>query len=190
MNTPAHLIVALAAVGKADRPRVNTAALLGAFAPDASLYAMATVSIWGLGIPAERVFRELYYSDAWQTVFAIDNSAILWGLGLVVALWVRSAAGFAFAGAGLLHIALDFPLHTHDGRAHFWPLTDWIFRSPVSYWDPAHYGTIVGPLEIGASLALCILLWKRFRGWLMRGLIAALALAEIAPLILWTLMFA
>ncbi|WP_328795072.1 hypothetical protein [Jannaschia marina] len=41
MNTPAHLIIGLAAFGKPGRPRVTAAALCGALLPDLSLYLMA-----------------------------------------------------------------------------------------------------------------------------------------------------
>ena len=134
MNTPAHLLIGAAAFGEKDRRGTTTAAMLGAFAPDLSLYLMVFVSLRVLGIPANTVFDELYYSDTWQQVFAIDNSFVLWGIALLLALWRRSAIWIAFTAAGILHLALDFPLHTHDARMHFWPLTDWKFESPVSYW--------------------------------------------------------
>ncbi|MEJ6403517.1 hypothetical protein [Yoonia sp. 2307UL14-13] len=102
----------------------------------------------------------------------------------------RSPVMIALCGAALLHLFLDFPLHHDDGRAHFWPLTNWIFQSPVSYWDRNHYGNIAGPLEIVLSLGCCVILWRRFRHVAMRGLIAVLGAMEFAPVILWTLMFA
>ncbi|MEL6701895.1 MAG: cobalamin biosynthesis protein CobQ, partial [Pseudomonadota bacterium] len=78
MNTPAHLIIGAAAFGRPDAAQVTLAALLGGFLPDASLYLMAGVAIFGMGISPEVVFRDLYFSDAWQQVFAIDNSFVLW----------------------------------------------------------------------------------------------------------------
>ena len=109
MNTPAHLIFGLAAFGRPNRPRVTVAALIGAFMPDMSLYAMVGTSIYILGISPRRVFREMYYSDAWQQVFAIDNSFVVWGALLAMALWRKSAVAVAFTGAALLHLAFDFP---------------------------------------------------------------------------------
>jgi hypothetical protein len=89
-----------------------------------------------------------------------------------------------------MHLGLDFLLHHDDGRAHFWPVTNWIFQSPVSYWDGRHYGNIVGPLEIAMSLLCCAVLWRRFAtGW-MRALIGALAVAEAMPVIMFGIMFA
>ncbi|MBT8389994.1 MAG: hypothetical protein KJP13_10130, partial [Altererythrobacter sp.] len=139
MNTPAHLLLGAAAFGNPEKEGTYRAALLGAIAPDISLYLMAAVSIWVMDIPARTVLGELYYSDAWQSVFAVDNSFILWGIGLGFAFCRQSSVFVAFCAAGLLHLALDFPLHTHDARQHFWPLTDWVFESPLSYWDNTAY---------------------------------------------------
>lgn len=189
MNTPAHLIFGLSAFGQPERPRVTTAALLGAFVPDLSLYAMVGASIWVLGIPPRRVFRELYYSDAWQQVFAIDNSFVVWGAALALALWRRSAVAIAFTGAAFLHLIFDFPLHNHDARMHFWPLSRWVFESPVSYWDDTFHARIVGPLELGVSMLLCLLLLIRFRGWAMRGLILALGAMETMSSGIWRYIF-
>ncbi|MEL6957645.1 MAG: cobalamin biosynthesis protein CobQ [Pseudomonadota bacterium] len=190
MNTPAHLIIGLSAFGKPDAPKVTLAALTGAILPDLSLYLLAGTHLFVLGTSPEVVFNELYFSDLWQTIFKIDNSFLIWGVGLGLALAMRSAWAVALCGAALLHIGLDFPLHHDDGRAHFWPLTDWIFQSPVSYWDPRHYGGLVGAAEIVLCLALCAWLWSRFRGLVMRLLIVSLALAELVPGILWAIMFA
>ncbi|SLN23782.1 cobalamin biosynthesis protein CobQ [Pseudooctadecabacter jejudonensis] len=189
MNTPAHLIFGLAAFGKRDAAVVTAAAFAGALIPDLSLYLLAGFHLVVLGTDPQVVFGELYFSDLWQTIFKIDNSAVLWGIALAVAGWFRSGWGIALCGAALLHIGLDFPLHHDDGRAHFWPLSNWVFESPVSYWDRNHYASIVAPLEIAVSLILCAVLWRRFQGWLMRGLIVALALGEAAPGLIWMFVF-
>lgn len=189
MNTPAHLIFAAAAFARPGRPAVSSAALLGGLAPDLSLYLMAGWALYVQGIEPRIVFDELYFSDAWQAVFAVDNSFVLWGLALLAGLVLRSPAAIAFTGGGLLHLAFDFPLHHDDARRHFWPLTDWVFQSPVSYWDSNHYGHLTGPLEIAACVALSVLLWGRFRNVLARVLIALALTAEAAPALLWALMF-
>ena len=189
MNTPAHLIFGLAAFGKADMPKVTAAALTGAILPDLSLYLLAGTHLAILGTDPQVVFGQLYFSDAWQSIFRVDNSIVLWGIGLGLALAMRSAWAIALCGAALLHLGLDFPLHHDDGRAHFWPLSNWVFESPVSYWDRNHYGNIVGPIEIAVSLLLCGVLWRRFKGWLMRGFIVALGVLEAAPVFVWMFMF-
>ncbi len=189
MNTPAHLLIGAAAFGKKDQKGTTTAAFLGALAPDLSLYVMVTVSIWVMNIPAQRVFRELYYSDAWQSVFAVDNSFILWGIGLAIALWRKSTRAIAFAAAGLLHLALDFPLHTHDARMHFWPVSSWVFESPVSYWDSRAHANIVGPIEALLSLVAAVVLWRRFRTTWFRLLVVLLVGFELMSSGVWQFVF-
>ena len=189
MNTPAHLLIGAAAFGRKDKAGTTTAAYLGAFAPDASLYLMVAVSLWIMGIPAETVFRDLYYSAHWQAVFAVDNSFVLWGFGLAVAIAAKSTRGVAFAAAGLLHLALDFPLHTHDARMHFWPVSTWVFESPVSYWDRSAHAGLVGPIEVLLSCVAAIVLWRRFGALWVKGFVALVLAFELLSSGIWQFIF-
>lgn len=162
MNTPAHLLLGAAAFGRGHDRKVMGAALFGAMIPDLSLYLMAGVSLFVLGISPHVVFNELYFSDAWQMVFAIDNSFILWGILFAGALWSKKPWAIGLCSAALLHLALDFPLHHDDGRPHFWPLSNWIFESPISYWDIRHGAGWVGPIEaLLCAVALAVLILSR-----------------------------
>jgi hypothetical protein len=181
VNTPAHLIIGLAVFGRSPDPKVVIAALAGALLPDLSLYLLAGWALFVTGIAPQVVFGEMYFSARWQSVFAVDNSIPLWAFGFGLALLAGSGPAKAFAGAGLLHLLCDFPLHNDDARAHFWPFTDWVFHSPVSYWDPAHYGRVVGVLEILLALGLAALLWRYFKSLQARALIGLLVLVEAAP---------
>ena len=197
MNTPAHLIIGAAVFARPGDKATNSAALAGAIIPDLSLYVMAANELLIRNTDPGIVFGQMYFSEEWQRIFAVDNSVFLWTAVLVMGLalqrnraadlgdaatspasWMKSFPVRAnwiavLGGAALLHLALDFPFHHDDGRAHFWPLSNWIFESPLSYWDPAHFGQIVGPLEGVLCLWLCVLLWRRFRGWPARSMIAA-----------------
>lgn len=135
--------------------------MIGGLAPDVSLYIMAGVSLFVLGIPPTRVFNELYFSDAWQTVFAIDNSFFVWGAFCALAIWRQAPWAVALTGAALLHLALDMPLHHDDGRPHFWPVSDWVFASPLSYWDRAHGAMWIAPIEAALAAAATVILWWR-----------------------------
>lgn len=172
MNTPAHLILGAAICARPARAAVLWAALLGGLTPDLSLYLMAGVSLVILQIPPQVVFNELYFSDAWQAVFAIDNSVFLWGGLLAIGVWRRWPLLQVFAGAALLHVALDFPLHHDDGRPHFWPLTGWVFESPLSYWDIRQGAAIVAPIEGLVAAIATVALWPRI-------LFALLLIAEL-----------
>lgn len=189
MNTPAHLIIGTTVFSRPAYKGTYLAALAGAMAPDLSLYVMVAVSIWVLGVPARTVFNEYYYTDAWQQVFAIDNSFILWGLLFAFAFWRGMPRLIAFTGAGLLHLAFDFPLHTHDARMHFWPVTDWVYFSPVSYWDMQAHAGIVGPLEFGLSFGCAILLWQRFRDVAIRAATLVFMAMEAMSTGIWQFVF-
>ena len=189
MNTPAHLLVGLAACARPEKCGTARMAALGSLAPALSLYVMAGVSLFILQIPPSVVFGELYFSPAWQGVFAIDNSFVFWGLGLAAALALRSAPAIAFACAGLLHLATDFPLHHDDARAHFWPLTGWVFESPFSYWDSDHHAGLVAPLTLLAVLISAAVVWRRWPHWLARGGVLAICAMEVWVVRQWLLFF-
>ncbi|WP_284375209.1 cobalamin biosynthesis protein CobQ [Amylibacter marinus] len=159
MNTPAHIIIAAAAFAQPNKPKITWWAIFGGVLPDLSLYLMVLWARLIGGHSFGRIFDEFYFSNSWQAVFAIDNSIPLWGAILLWAIWRRIWAAIAFAGSGMLHLVSDFLLHNDDARRHFWPFSDWVFESPVSYWDPAHFGQIVGMLE-----SLCVLI---LGGWLI-----------------------
>jgi len=128
MNTPAHLLLGLAAFSKAGQRKVTAAAAVGALLPD-------------------------------------------------------------LCGAALLHIALDFPLHHDDGRAHFWPLSDWVYASPVSYWDSAHHAGWVAPFAAMAALASAVIVFRRHASWSLRVAVLALVAAEFWTIRGWLLFF-
>ena len=172
-----------------DTPKLLGIALLGGLAPDLSLYLMVFWARLINGFSFETIFDQKYFSDEWQSVFSIDNSFIVWGAILLMGIllsrhWIKILA----AGA-LTHLVFDILLHHDDGRAHFWPVSDWVFVSPVSYWDPRHYGNIVGPIEIALVAIMVFILWRRFSPNLWVYAIAALGLLQIMPAIVFSLMF-
>ena len=188
MNTPAHLLLGAAVMGRGQR-KLIWAAMGGALLPDLSLYLLAGVSMFILNISPHRVFNELYFSDLWQSIFMVDNSFIIWGILLGLALWWRTGWAVALTGAALLHLALDFPLHHDDGRAHFWPISRWIFESPYSYWDVRHGANIVAPIEATAAAVAAIMLWFRRPGWVISIFVALLLVAELRTVRTWMWFF-
>jgi len=188
MNTPAHLLLAAAVFAKPECPKITTAAITGALFPDISLYIMASFSLLVLGNTPNHVFNVQYFSPLWQQVFAVDNSFILWGMLAAFALWARKPWLIAFTGSAILHLCFDFPLHHDDARMHFWPVSNWIFHSPISYWDSNHYGQIISVLEQLMAVGLFILLWRRFKTPKIRAFYALLTAIELAPIIIFALL--
>ncbi len=189
MNTPTHLLIGAAILA---RPRGNTEThtpeppwrnwevVLGALAPDAALFVMFAWMRWVVGVSEETLWDEVYWRDGWQSLFAMGNSFPVYVTLLAIAwfnrsyLWGRVLSVFALAA--LLHLAFDLPFHHDDAHRHFWPVSDWRFRSPLSYWNPAHHGDVVGIVEAVLAIGLIVLLWRRFRGSRIVSVALAVAL--------------
>ena len=184
MITPSHMLIGAAVFGRPHAASVTLAALAGGLAPDVPMFVMVLWSTRILGLPDHQVFGELYFSDSWQAVFAVDHGFFVWGGLFGLAVWGGSAVLRAFAGSGLLHALADLLTHHEDARRQFWPVTDWVFRSPVSYWDARYYGEAFAVFELALVVMLsALLLWRLRRTW-ERTLILAIAAVMILPIIL------
>ncbi|WP_419906073.1 hypothetical protein [Hoeflea sp.] len=185
MNTQTHVLLAAAILAKPGKPARNMAVIAGALVPDLAIY---TLFVWSkiASIPERRVWSELYYNPPWPEAVTVGNSAPVYLLVLIVGLvlyrWLRPAALLiVFALAALIHLAADLPVHVNDAHAHFWPLSDWRFRSPVSYWNPQHYGDVFAFAEAGLGIVLSIILWRRFHALWVRALLVLAIVAYLGP---------
>lgn len=196
MMTQSHILVAAALFTRPAQPVRNVAALLGGFLPDAALYGLFA---WARleGVSAREIFSERYWSPPWQAAMSPGNSVFVWLAVLGVGWLLTRRAGaatvgvalMAMAGAALAHIALDFPLHHDDGHTHLWPLTNWKFVSPVSYWDTDHYAMFVRPVEFALGLACLFVLFRRFSARWVRALcIVGMAVYVAEPLFFFLMM--
>lgn len=93
-------------------------------------------------------------------------------LGIGFFAWKKYGAQWAafifwLACGCLLHTLIDIPLHYNDGPLVWFPFNfEYRFFSPVSYWDPAHYGLVAAPVEHVIVLGLLVWLivdWRRKR---------------------------
>jgi len=188
MNTSAHLIFGAAMFARPNNPKVTAAAITGGLMPDISLYLLVLWSLFIVQNDPGYVFDVQYFSTQWQDIFAVDNSFVVWGgifaLGFILAgKWLR-----VFAASGLVHLVFDFLLHNDDARRHFWPISDWVFVSPLSYWDIDHHGALIGTLEVVVVFVMAMILLRRFGVSRMSAVIGVIALAEFAPFILFSAM--
>ena len=184
MNTPSHMLLGAAVFGRPNAPAVTLAALAGGLAPDIPMLVMVLWSTRVQGLPEHEVFSQIYFSEAWQAVFAIDHGFLVWGAMLGLAVWCGFVVLRAFAGSGLLHALADFLTHHDDARRQFWPMTDWVFRSPVSYWDARYYGETFALFELALVVLLTTALFWRLRRRWERALILAIAAVIVLPVIL------
>ena len=175
MNTPAHAVLSLVALGGGDRRRYTGPILAGAIAPDVPMFLFF---LWERFVQREtdaRLWGELYFAPHWQDFFDVANSLPLIAIAFLAALWLRRPAwkwGFASMA---LHAAMDLPLHREDAHRHFFPLSDWRFVSPVSYWDPANYGRIAAGVEVVLVVGASALLWRRYEGRIARTILVGVS---------------
>lgn len=202
-KTSPHASLQNAQSSVSSRP-INLAVLAGALIPDLSLFVMFGQAK-ARGIADDVIWGEMYFSTYWQEIGAITNSIPLFilmavlGLLLGGRLWTKSHKvqpgknlGYVLlflSLAALTHCLTDLPLHVDDGHAHFWPFTDWIFASPVSYWDANHYAHFWQPVEIAIALVCVLTIWRKFSSIWVR-LAAITGLMSFALLVAyWTLAF-
>ena len=199
MNTQTHIIMGAALFGR-PMPRVAWAAAAGGLVPDLPMFTIIAVLRMS-GYSLNQIFREIYWEHWWQIANGLGHSFWIWG-GLaavsgVLAYRQRHLEGrdtmlagrsghapmvFAFSASALLHSIIDFLCHRNDAHMHLWPFTEWRFRSPVSYWDSRHYGDWFGLFEAFVGIVLVVVLFRRYRSWLLRSaLMVALALYVAVP---------
>jgi hypothetical protein len=189
VNTPSHLVITAALhrwAGARGGPAILRGPfLLGAVMPDvpltllwigAYLYARYIQGDPGITLMDES-FDRLYFTDPlWIASYNTLHAPVLLSIALAL-LWrfreqtgVRGRWWLWFLAGCLVHSALDIPVHVSDGPLLLFPF-EWSvrFQSPVSYWDPRHYGRQFAAFELLLDLGLlAYLLGPRFGRWLRR----------------------
>lgn len=176
MNTPAHVVLNLLCLGRDAQANMLTPVVLGAILPDAPMFWFYAVEKWIRKTPEALIWQESYHQLHWQNFIDLFNSLPLMGVGLLISLWSQSTFGLLLFGSMVLHIVGDFPLHHDDAHRHFFPFSNWRFQSPISYWDPNHYGHIVTLLEILAVIMSCLVLFQGYDSWIGRLVIGVVGL--------------
>jgi len=136
--------------------------LAGATLPGLPLCVLYFYQRHVLGISDHVIWTQTYFSKGiWQDSIDLFHSFPILGLGLGVCAFLRSRLGCVFFLSMLLHSVFDFPFHNADAHRHFFPFSDWKWHSPISYWDPAHYGKIFVLAEFLVVLSMTIMIWRK-----------------------------
>lgn len=175
MNTPSHSILNLALLGTIS-PGFNSAIALGAIAPDLPIFVFYFVVRAIEKRPKEKIWSEAYYEPFWQNCVAFGHSVPLAVLGLLLCLYNGWQPGTLFFSSAILHSCLDFPLHNDDAHRHFFPISNYRFISPVSYWDPRHYGNIAASIEFLLVLATVPIVFNLLESPISKEILCAVAL--------------
>ena len=176
MNTQSHAIINVALLSRKAAPHLHRYALIGAALPDLPMFIFFVVEAFILKHPQNLIWGERYFLPGWQNLFDIFNSIPLFLILLGVGYWRKSNAVIICSLSLLLHAAGDFFLHQDDGHRHFFPLLQFRFHSPISYWDPRHHGGIVSAIEILSQLGRQSISFPASQSRLMKGALALINL--------------
>lgn len=166
MNSPTHSLLALALLSKRGEPRRNWAVFIGSLIPDLVIYIWFPYQAVIRGESGARIWNELYFQPPMQTLIALFNSIPIYSalavLGYVMRAKLWGQLLLAFSLAALIHMASDMPVHAHDAYRHFWPISDWRFHSPLSYYEADHHAVWVSLFEAVLAFICIAVLWRRF----------------------------
>lgn len=180
MNTPAHAILNLALLGRGADRAFAAPILAGALLPDLPIFGFYLWNRFFMDASERVIWGDLYFRASWQSLFDVFNSIPLAALGALAAWWAGSRGWLLFFASLALHALLDLPLHRADAHRHFLPFSDWRFESPVSYWDPAHYGAWSSAFEILAVIAASGVLWRVYPRTAPRAILALICMLSLA----------
>lgn len=173
MNTPSHLILNLAVLRRPAPPPMTWPILLGALLPDAAIFIFYGWARWQQ-MPAQIIWGDAYYSQPWQSIFAVGNSIPLAVLGLALGYTLKRPWLSLLSASMVLHHLADLPLHHDDAHQHFWPFSSFRFISPISYWDVDHWGRLGSTIELALVLAAAVYLLPRLSSSISKSLLAAI----------------
>jgi hypothetical protein len=206
MFTQSHILLNSNVLTRKGFRARNIAVLCGAIVPDSDVWIMYMVERIRR-IPGCEIFHFRYLEEPWTSVQAALNSFPLYLslaiLSLLTGKLVKSGASsistssdilpgmrirqlcrlaFVFSVSALMHIGIDFLLHHDDARRQFWPLSSWVFESPVSYWDPNYFGSYFVFFEITLGIFLAATLWRKVSARSHRIYILMFCIAYTAPI--------
>ncbi|MEM6253705.1 MAG: hypothetical protein AAF821_12365 [Cyanobacteria bacterium P01_D01_bin.156] len=190
MITNSHVILNLALLGRRSKTHLNSAIFWGALVPDLAMFGFYGWAKLIARMDEATIWNEAFFEPFWQDIFAVGNSIPLAVLAIGIALWLQRryprwqtlATTIIFLALSvILHCLADLPLHADDGHRHFWPLSNFRYQSPVSYWDPAHHGRLFALVEGGLVLLASVWVWRLLRSrWARVLLIGSNVLMGIA----------
>lgn len=179
MNTPAHAVFNLIVLGRKNHPEDLTPIAFGAVLPDMPMVLFYSVHKVILGTPEMVIWTEAYHSPGWQVFFDLLNSLPIIALIGFVA-WQLGSRWITILSASMaLHALCDLPLHNTDAHRHFYPFSDWRFESPISYWDPSHYGLWFAGAEIAMVIIGALWLLRRYQSRWAKSLFALVAISYV-----------
>jgi membrane-bound metal-dependent hydrolase YbcI (DUF457 family) len=176
VDTPLHSFYtwALAKHGVKAGRAAGIAGAVGAAFPDIPAFAATAYYIgpvylrdgWS-SMDTEAVLDAIYFTGPFGATGSALHSALpvafLLALYKVLGLGRRDTRRILlwFLLGWFGHTIVDFLTHVDDGRPLFWPVSDWLWSSPVSYYNPDYYGREFSAISNGVAVGIMALLLGR-----------------------------
>lgn len=164
-------------------PRLHI--VMGALTPDIPIFLFYFYQKLITGASEHDIWSEVYFRPEWQMVFDTFHSIPIALVGLLVARRIGSTGWQAFFASLCLHSLIDLPLHNDDAHRHFFPLSDYMFMSPISYWDPRHYGFAATFAETVTVMIASFVVWRGLKLRLGKALLVMVNLLYILGVVLY-----
>lgn len=190
MHTQTHALIGAYCFGR-RHPALVAAGAVGGVMPDLPMF-LIVGGLMAAGRPGRQIFGHDYFQPWWQATNGFSHGFILWAGLIVFGLAARRAFPskigpalcIAFAAGGLAHAVADFLCHRDDAHMHLWPVSDWKFVSPVSYYDPAHFGRPAMIVEAVIGLWMAVRLGLQAKRRWSRALLVLVSLPYLVVLAL------
>ncbi|HRI69037.1 MAG TPA: hypothetical protein PK156_32630 [Polyangium sp.] len=156
MHTPGHVILNLTLLGSVFGH--EGAIIAGAIVPDLPIFILYLYER-ARKTPPEVIWSVCYQHKHWLAIIHGAHSIPFALLGMLGGLVLHQPAIILFFTSVLAHASCDFPLHAIDAHRHFFPLSEYRFISPISYWDVRYHGRTIAKIEAGLVLACSIYLY-------------------------------
>ena len=180
MNTPSHAILNLALFNQQDLLQAALPIAIGAILPDAPIFVFYFWTKLVRRQSEQQIWSESYDRPFWQSAIALFHSLPLALIGLLTAHFMGWEAMRILCLSMVLHSLLDLPVHNDDAHRHFFPFSNYRFISPLSYWDPQHYGGIVSLVEKLLVLLASIYVFGSLHSWIGKGFLIGVNLLYLS----------
>jgi len=169
MRTFSHAIIT-AAIGSQKKVKLGglVAFVIGSVLPDLPLGVLIVLAVMNSpNMDTAMVYMDQRYFESalWIALHNIPHSFVVMGvLSLLVYAFRQKRWGrwlLWYAAGASLHIALDILTHVMDGPLFLYPLSNFRFQSPVSYWDANYYGSVFTVFEYSVDAVLLVVLGVR-----------------------------
>jgi hypothetical protein len=156
MITTTHVILNTALLGSKKHPERNWPIILGAIFPDIPTFLVLFSPLY-YAIDAKTLLNYIFLQHCTDWFHSIPLAIV----GLFFCLAIQFKGGVYCFISMVLHDLEDLPLHSQFAHKHFLPFSQYVFHSPISYWESNYHANWVASSEWLLVVICSSFLWRR-----------------------------